>query len=69
MSTMHLIPDSNPNDAALADQQPIPPADTVEGRRARRMMALKAVAGLWKDRADIPADALEYQRAMRAEWP
>lgn len=68
MSTRHLIPDSKSNDATAADPQPIPPPDTVEGRRARRMNALKAVAGLWKDREDLPAEALEYQRAMRAEW-
>ncbi|CAN7586871.1 hypothetical protein LJR289_004235 [Pseudoduganella sp. LjRoot289] len=43
--------------------------DTIEARRARRMAALKRVAGIWKDRPDIPADGLEYQRAMRAEWP
>lgn len=25
-------------------------------------------AGLWKDRADIPNDGLEYQLAIRREW-
>ena len=43
--------------------------DTIEGRRARRMKALLPVAGLWVNRKDIPADGLEYQQAMRAEWP
>ncbi|WP_143133214.1 hypothetical protein [Pseudoduganella namucuonensis] len=41
--------------------------DTVEARRARRMVALKKVAGIWSDRSDIPADGLEYQRELRAE--
>jgi len=42
--------------------------DTVEERRARRMAALRKVAGMWADRKDIPADGLEYQREIRAEW-
>ncbi|MBJ7313372.1 hypothetical protein ACFOLJ_12730 [Rugamonas sp. CCM 8940] len=36
--------------------------------RRRRAAALKRIAGLWADRKDIPADGLEYQREMRAEW-
>ncbi|WLI88593.1 hypothetical protein Q4S45_17985 [Massilia sp. R2A-15] len=42
-------------------------ADSVEGRRARRMDALKLIAGIWKDRTDIPADGVEYQRQLREE--
>ncbi|MES3022906.1 MAG: hypothetical protein V4857_15135 [Pseudomonadota bacterium] len=42
--------------------------DTIEARRARRMAALKKVAGIWSQRSDIPADGLEYQRALRSEW-
>jgi hypothetical protein len=37
--------------------------DTIEARRARRMAALKKVAGIWSQRPDIPADGLEYVRA------
>ncbi|NVD69285.1 hypothetical protein HUX88_01765 [Duganella sp. BJB1802] len=42
--------------------------DTIEARRARRMAALKKVAGIWSHRPDIPADGLEYQRQLRSEW-
>ncbi len=42
--------------------------DTIEARRARRMAALKKVAGIWSQRPDIPADGLEYQRELRSEW-
>ena len=42
--------------------------DTIEARRARRMAALKKVAGIWMNRPDIPADGLDYQRKLRAEW-
>lgn len=41
---------------------------SIEARRARRMAALKKVAGIWSHRADIPADGLDYQRALRSEW-
>jgi hypothetical protein len=42
--------------------------ETVEVRRARRMAALKKMAGIWAHRTDIPADGLAYQRALRSEW-
>lgn len=42
--------------------------DTIEARRARRMAALKKVAGIWTHRRDIPADGLDYQRELRSEW-
>jgi hypothetical protein len=41
--------------------------DTIEARRAGRMVALKKVAGIWSDRPDIPADGLQYQRELRSE--
>jgi len=41
----------------------------VEASRLRRAAALKAAEGLWKDRADIPKDGVEYQNQLRAEWP
>lgn len=50
--------DSAAQDDALAREQ----------TRARRLGALKAVEGLWKDRTDIPKDGLAYQEEMRAEW-
>ena len=33
--------------------------------KARRKAALEAAFGMWKDRG---IDAVEYQRALRAEW-
>lgn len=65
MSTMQ-----HPVENAARDATVKPPTteDTIEERRARRMAALRKAAGMWADRKDIPADGLEYQRAMRAEW-
>ena len=65
MTTVH-----NPVESAIQDAtaKPAGQADTGEERRARRMAALRKVAGMWAERKDIPADSLEYQRAMRAEW-
>jgi hypothetical protein len=40
-----------------------------EERRRRRMAALKAAEGLWKQRTDIPRDGAQYQDQLRAEWP
>lgn len=41
--------------------------ETLSDARRRRAAALKRIAGLWADRADIPADGLEYQRELRSE--
>lgn len=41
--------------------------ETDEEGRQRRLVALRKVAGIWKDRTDIPTDGLEYQRYMRNE--
>lgn len=37
-------------------------------RRQRRLAALEAAQGLWKNRKDIPTDGVEYQEQLRAEW-
>jgi hypothetical protein len=67
MATLrHSLEDNHSLDAAKEEPRVV--GDTVEARRARRMAALKKVAGIWSNRPDIPADGLEYQRAMRAEW-
>lgn len=42
--------------------------DPLEARRRRRLAALKAAEGLWKDRTDIPKDGVEYQNQLRGEW-
>ncbi len=64
MEVVHDTAEGNNESAAHATQ-----ADTAEERRARRMGALKQAAGIWAKREDIPADGLEYQRNLRAEWP
>lgn len=53
-------------DASTPDKSIV--KDTIEARRARRMAALRKVAGIWSDRTDIPADGLDYQQALRSEW-
>lgn len=65
MSSNHPIVEPSPDMTEGAE--PIVEG-TVEGRRQRRLIALQAIAGLWSKRSDIPADGLEYQREMRAEW-
>lgn len=40
---------------------------TAEARRQRRLAALQAAEGLWKDRTDLH-DGVEYQELLRAEW-
>ncbi|NVD97792.1 hypothetical protein [Massilia sp. BJB1822] len=57
------------HEAIMNDGKDAAQLDTVEERRARRMKALKQAAGIWAKRQDIPADGLEYQRELRAEWP
>ena len=67
MATLkHSLGDHHVLDAT-ATVEPVA-EDTIEVRRARRMAALKKVAGIWSRRPDIPADGLEYQRELRSEW-
>ena len=67
MATLkHSLDDDHRLEISLRDE-PVD-EDTIEARRARRMAALKKVAGIWSHRADIPADGLDYQRALRSEW-
>ena len=40
----------------------------IGGQTASRA-ALEAGFGIWKDKPDVPVDGLEYQLAVRAEWP
>jgi hypothetical protein len=44
------------------------PEGTPEEQQRRRAEALKATLGLWKGRADIPSDGVEYQKQLRNEW-
>jgi hypothetical protein len=63
---MPLTKPAPPNDAArqLVDRKA---PETDEEGRQRRLVALRKVAGIWKNRKDIPTDGLEYQRYMRNE--
>jgi hypothetical protein len=36
--------------------------------RARRLVALKAAEGMWKDRTDMSLDGLKAQEQLRTEW-
>lgn len=40
----------------------------IEAARRRRIAALKAAEGLWKDRTDVPKDGVQAQGELRAEW-
>lgn len=42
--------------------------DPLVHARARRLAALKAAEGLWKDRSDIPKDGVKAQDQLRSEW-
>ncbi|WP_313170599.1 hypothetical protein [Massilia oculi] len=42
--------------------------DLLKQARARRLAALKAAEGLWKDRLDIPKDGVKTQDLLRSEW-
>jgi hypothetical protein len=53
---------------APTSKQDMPNAEDGRDARQRRIDALKRVAGMWANRKDIPADGLEYQRELRAEW-
>lgn len=48
------------------EDQPMSEAEIVA--RNKRIAVLKRIAGVWADREDIPADSVDYQRQMRAEW-
>lgn len=45
-----------------------PMSDAEIAARNRRIAVLKQIAGIWADRKDIPADSVDYQRQLRAEW-
>jgi hypothetical protein len=42
--------------------------DTLAQARARRLAALQAAEGLWKDRTDISKDGVKAQEQLRDEW-
>lgn len=45
-----------------------PAVATLELARRRRLGALTAAEGLWKDRVDVPKDGVQAQEQLRAEW-
>ncbi len=42
--------------------------DALAQARARRLAALQAAEGLWKDRTDISKDGVKTQEQLRDEW-
>ncbi|MCY0914098.1 hypothetical protein [Massilia antarctica] len=57
-----------PQDAQAAPGGPEAADDALRSERARRLAALNAAFGMWKDRDDTPKDGLQYQIESRAEW-
>lgn len=57
-----------PPDLDASSESQHQPVDVLEGRRSRRVAALAAAEGLWKNRSDVPRDGIEYQNRLRAEW-
>lgn len=41
---------------------------SANARRAKRLAAVMAMHGIWKDDPTKPQDGVEYQREVRAEW-
>jgi hypothetical protein len=41
---------------------------SADAKRAKRLAAIMAMHGIWKDDPTKPQDGVEYQRAARAEW-
>lgn len=42
---------------------------SAEVKRAKRLAAVMAMHGIWKDDPTKPQDGVDYQREVRAEWP
>lgn len=63
MSTMTKEMDTQAEPLAVSTTE-----DLLKHARARRLAALKAAEGLWKDRADIPKDGVKAQDLLRSEW-
>ncbi len=70
MTTVHMHTDCAPateqsQDVTANDK---PKTEAQLQARKRRADALKRIAGIWAAREDLPADSLEYERELRAEW-
>jgi hypothetical protein len=65
----HILHQTHRKDVTVenATDEPGEQDPRVEARK-RRITSLRRVAGIWADRADIPADALQYERELRNEW-
>jgi len=55
-------------DATATGTGPDAPVDRLLAARQRRLTALKAAEGLWKNRTDVPKDGVKAQEQLRAEW-
>lgn len=51
----------------IVEQETASSSESMPADRARRILELSKVFGMWKGRTDIPTDGLEYQRLMRGE--
>jgi hypothetical protein len=63
VSTLTKEVDAEDDELLLPDSP-----DPLVAARARRLLALQAAEGLWKDRTDIPKDGVEAQEQLRVEW-
>ena len=52
----------------FAGKSELPMRQPVQTDQERRLAALRAAQGIWKNRTDIPKDGVEYQEQMRGEW-
>ena len=63
---MDILSDINEHPAPAA--LPAWTSDEKQERRLRRLAALAAAEGIWRDRTDIPLDGVLYQNQLREEW-
>jgi hypothetical protein len=58
----------NPDEAGTENPiEQATPGARAEARKLR-LASLRRVAGIWANRADIPADGLQYEQELRNEW-
>lgn len=63
---MNTVPDEK--DQREEQETVLKAEDTLAQARARRLAALQAAEGLWKDRTDISKDGVKAQKQLRDEW-
>jgi hypothetical protein len=63
---MNTVP--NEKDDPAEPETVLKAEHTLAQARARRLTALQAAEGLWKDRTDISKDGVKAQERLRNEW-